>query len=336
MVDGVCVDVLLDQHGCARSTQWSNAWVSPGLHPTTSTPTTSTPPKRYRFATSLLFSACTALEYLTVVYPQHFLLLASVANVGKSVGLTTFIVTEPAFQKSFCRAENMADISAKTQAQQMVVDNVGLALALAVTHVAQRAAPSVQRRLPFVMFPLLAGGDLLCIYQVLCGGVVVLTMALCVGQCSPSSNCMHRPWYHPLASTQQLSSIQLRTLNKERSEIVAAAYVADDTVLTPADVCKRETLLLPPALTAGCMPLHMRPLEQVVTSPQELSALLCRYRGERYLLRVQGVDGRKRGRIDVCLREDAEVQDTMQAVLQVRWVMVQEGWRGRASTRTIP
>lgn len=101
-----------------------------------------------------------------MVYPQHFLLLASVANVGKSVGLTTFIVTEPAFQKSFCRAENMADISAKTQAQQMVVDNVGLALALAVTHVAQRAAPAVQRRLPFVMFPILAGGDLLCIYQV--------------------------------------------------------------------------------------------------------------------------------------------------------------------------
>lgn len=131
---------------------------------------------------------------------------------------------------------------------------------------------------------------------------------------------------HTLFCTQQLSSIQLRTLNKERSEIVAASYVDDDLVLTPADVCKRETLLLPPALTAGCMPLHMRPLEQVVSSPQELNSLLARYRGERYLLRVhdQGNNGGQRGRIDVCLRQDAEVEDTMQAVLQVKPLLL---WR---------
>lgn len=273
--------------------------------------------QRYRFATSLLFSACTALEYATALFPQHFLVLASVANVGKSVGLTTFIVTEPAFQKSFCKAENMADISAKTQAQQMVVDNVGLALALIVTHVAQRAAPAVQRKLPFVMFPLLAGGDLLCIYQVR-PPCVLNTRSRVPGMCGPSLDVTHPP------HTQQLSSIQLRTLNKERSEILAAAYVQDGSILTPGQVSHRETLLMPPALESGCLPMHIRALEQVVRTPEELQELLQCYRGERYLMNVHPARGwGKRGAtVNVSLREDAEAEDIMQAVLQVcDWVV---------------
>ena len=122
-----------------------------------------------------------SLEYLTPLVPQHFLLLASLANVGKSIGgwsgvrvgvhthgragrrqrqastllatraplllhpsphnpipprtpgLTTFIATQPAFHRSFCLRENMADISAKTQAQQMVMDNLGARAARGVS-----------------------------------------------------------------------------------------------------------------------------------------------------------------------------------------------------------
>lgn len=49
-------------------------------------------------------------------------------------GLTTFIATQPAFHRSFCLRENMADISAKTQAQQMVCDNLGLAAAVGLNY----------------------------------------------------------------------------------------------------------------------------------------------------------------------------------------------------------
>jgi hypothetical protein len=52
---------------------------------------------------------------MTPLAPWHFLLLASVANVGKSVGLTTHIATQPAFQRSFARRENLADVAAKAQ-----------------------------------------------------------------------------------------------------------------------------------------------------------------------------------------------------------------------------
>ncbi len=121
---------------------------------------------------------------------------------------------------------------------------------------------------------------------------------------------------------QQLSSIQLRTLNKERSEILAAAYVHDGSILTPGQVSRKETLLLPPALESGCMPMRIRALEEVVHTPEELSQLLQAYRGERYLMSVHGggVWKRQRTSVNVSLREDAEADDIMQAVLQVgRW-----------------
>ncbi len=73
--------------------------------------------QRFRFATSLLFTGATALEYLTPLAPRRFLLLASAANVGKSVGLTTYISTQPSFGRSFARGENLADITAKAQAR---------------------------------------------------------------------------------------------------------------------------------------------------------------------------------------------------------------------------
>lgn len=56
-----------------------------------------------------------ACEFLTPVLPQYFLGLASVANVGRAIALTTYVSTQPAFQQAFCAGSNLADISAKSQ-----------------------------------------------------------------------------------------------------------------------------------------------------------------------------------------------------------------------------
>jgi hypothetical protein len=53
--------------------------------------------KRFRFASSMIYAAALALDYLTPLAPAHFLPMAALANVGKSVGLTTYISTQPAF-----------------------------------------------------------------------------------------------------------------------------------------------------------------------------------------------------------------------------------------------
>ena len=71
--------------------------------------------QRFRFMTAMLHSVCTILEFITPMFPNQFLLLASLANVGKSIGLTTYVSTQPAVLKSFAKGENVAELSAKQQ-----------------------------------------------------------------------------------------------------------------------------------------------------------------------------------------------------------------------------
>ena len=84
------------------------------------------------------------------------------------------------------------------QAQQMVADNLGLALAVSLSW-ACRADPRARQMLPLLAFPLLATGDL----------------------CS-----IHR----------ELKSIHLRNLNKERAEIVAEMWLDDGRIPSAAEV----------------------------------------------------------------------------------------------------
>jgi hypothetical protein len=61
------------------------------------------------------------------------LLLATIANVGKSIGITTANSVRAPIQRTFALEENMAEIAAKTSAQQVLADNIGLALAVGAT-----------------------------------------------------------------------------------------------------------------------------------------------------------------------------------------------------------
>lgn len=71
--------------------------------------------QRFRFTTSVLYTVCVSCEFLTPRFPSHFLLLTAVSNVGRAVGLTTFVSTQPAFQQALCASGNMADLASKTQ-----------------------------------------------------------------------------------------------------------------------------------------------------------------------------------------------------------------------------
>ena len=57
--------------------------------------------KRFRFTSSVVYDLSSLIEMITPFYPQRFLLLATIANVGKSVGITTANVVRAPIQRSF-------------------------------------------------------------------------------------------------------------------------------------------------------------------------------------------------------------------------------------------
>ena len=85
--------------------------------------------KRWRYRSSLLFALGNGLEVMTYVYPSLFLLLATMANACKQMGMLTSSATRNALYNSFRDGsrENIGDITAKGEAQIAIVDLIGIA-----------------------------------------------------------------------------------------------------------------------------------------------------------------------------------------------------------------
>jgi hypothetical protein len=128
----------------------------------------------------------------------------------------------------------------------MVMDNLGLATAVGLNYLC-RHTEAARRALPLVMLPLLAVGDLTAIYN-------------------------------------ELRAIHLRTLNKERAEIIAQHWLQEGRVPTPRQVSEEERFVLPPHIEVGHMPLTISSLDRAVRSAADLDLFERQARDERYFV----------------------------------------------------
>jgi glutamate N-acetyltransferase/amino-acid N-acetyltransferase len=141
-------------------------------------------------------------------------------------------------QRSFALEENLADIGARTSAQQVLADSLGLVTAVALSAAARRIAPNAHPgALPLAMFAPLACADLCSVHA-------------------------------------ELKAVALRTLNKERAEICAAHFLAHGDAPSPTAVAARERLLLPAALDASPLPLRIGSLSDAARDAAALAELL--------------------------------------------------------------
>ena len=89
--------------------------------------------KRWRMLAALALDAAVVVEILTPLTPNHFLLLASLANIGKYVAWLSSSAARAAISSSFCREQNLADVTAKGNSQMIGASLIGTALAVAVS-----------------------------------------------------------------------------------------------------------------------------------------------------------------------------------------------------------
>jgi hypothetical protein len=94
--------------------------------------------QRVRYSCAIFFAICLGAEFLTPYKPHLFVLLASISNMGKAVAIASYTSTKPAILRSFARNENISDLAARGQAQNMVVDQLAIATAVAMTWAIRR------------------------------------------------------------------------------------------------------------------------------------------------------------------------------------------------------
>jgi Vitamin B6 photo-protection and homoeostasis len=189
--------------------------------------------QRVRFTCALFFSVCLGAEFLTPYLPHLFVPLAGVSNIGKAVSITAYTSTQPAILRSFTRGEHLADVAARCQAQNMVVDQLGIATAAALT-LAVRKSARWKMLLPLVracshtrrsrtrwlahpacvqvMYVVCTAGDMTLIRECMQVMYVVCTAG--------DVTLIHR----------ELKSVHLRTLNRTRAETLFAHRLEHGTV----------------------------------------------------------------------------------------------------------
>ncbi|CDF35398.1 unnamed protein product [Chondrus crispus] len=93
-------------------------------------------PKRWRFRSALLYALGNGLEIVTQIFPASFLVFATLANSMKQVSMLTSSATRNAMYRSFGGvSQNIANITAKGEAQIVVADLIGMACGIRLSKV---------------------------------------------------------------------------------------------------------------------------------------------------------------------------------------------------------
>ena len=166
-------------------------------------------PKRWRMTSAICMDVSTFLEICTPLFPSYFLIIASVANVGKNIGFLSASASKAALHQSLQldSSNNLADITAKAGSQAIFASLVGTTCGIGLST--------------------LIGSD----FKSVAMGFVVLSAI------------------HEVCTYQALKAVQLRSLSKHRMHILLDHFVRQrskslpvvDSVLSPKDVTQHES-----------------------------------------------------------------------------------------------
>lgn len=88
----------------------------------------------WRILTAWVLEISTWLEVMTPLLPSHFLLLATMANVGKNISWLAGSATRAGIRYGFVNAHNMSDLTAKEGSQTTCVTVFGTFLGIALSN----------------------------------------------------------------------------------------------------------------------------------------------------------------------------------------------------------
>jgi len=228
--------------------------------------------KRWRFRASLVYALGNYLEILTYVKPSFFLLWATFANSCKQVAMLTSSATRTSLYNSFQdgKRENIADITAKGEAQIAIVDLIGIASGVSLSKLVGTSIKNV-----LATFFILQITEVFCLFRQIRGvefrvmnfeRMTKVIESFCEGiderDCGGSAvNGING------TTTKSLKNGDIRMIP------------------TPGEMAKKERIFLPPK--------HLRrrtlvfgSLGRTKLNPEELSNLMELFSDERYMLVV--------------------------------------------------
>lgn len=89
--------------------------------------------KKWRFLSMVALNVSIFIEIMTLKFPSHFLILASLANVGKNICYLLASASRGSINMRFAKRNNMGDISGKSVSQFTTSSLMGMGLGMGLT-----------------------------------------------------------------------------------------------------------------------------------------------------------------------------------------------------------
>jgi len=223
--------------------------------------------KRWRFRASLVYALGNYLEIVTYINPSLFLLWATVSNSCKQVAMLTSSATRTSLYNSFRdgKRENIADITAKGEAQIAIVDLVGIAFGVTLSKVIGTSIKNVLSTY-FILQVL----EIICLYRQI-RGVEFTVMNFERMAKLIESFC---------DSVDDRDYIGMGSINGRQEKSNPTAIIP-----TPGEIGRNERIFLPPNHLRR-RTLAFGSLGRAKLNPDELSKLMELFANERYMLVV--------------------------------------------------
>lgn len=222
--------------------------------------------KRWRFRASLVYALGNYLEIVTYVNPSLFLLWATIANSCKQVAMLTSSATRTSLYNSFRdgKRENIADITAKGEAQIAIVDLVGIAFGVSLSKLIGTSVKNV-----LCTYFVLQILEISCLFRQIRG---IEFSVLNFERMSKliESFCDGADY------TDYISVSSENGTMKAKSTAI---------IPTPGEIARKERIFLPPQHLRRRM-LAFGSLGRTKLNPDELSKLMELFGNEKYMLVV--------------------------------------------------
>ncbi|KAM9962897.1 hypothetical protein ACTFIW_006118 [Dictyostelium discoideum] len=174
--------------------------------------------KKYKFRGDLLHNFGVLLEMFTPFFQQFFLPLASISNLSKGLAGLVYGSTRASLNRSFSLKENIGDITAKYQSQSMAAYLSGMAIGSSI-------------------------GMILSVYPL----TSVSNLSIVFGL----------SFIHIFCGINAIKSIDLKTLNQQRTSILIDNWLKSNLILPSKIVNQEEKFItndkyLKPNIKLGC------------------------------------------------------------------------------------
>ncbi|KAN0045339.1 hypothetical protein ACTA71_005716 [Dictyostelium dimigraforme] len=160
--------------------------------------------KKYKFRGDILHNFGVLLEMFTPFFQQFFLPLASISNLSKGLAGLIYGSTRASLNRSFSLKENIGDITAKYQSQSMAAYLSGMAIGSSI-------------------------GMILSVYPM----TSISNLSMVFGL----------SFIHIFCGIKALKSIDLKTLNQQRTSILIDNWLKSNLILTSKIVNQNEKFI---------------------------------------------------------------------------------------------